>query len=130
MTLTRQQIFDEALTIARSQNKPCMNDRGWNLFHHEKLRSFTGSWIPIDIGHDVEINGMDTGDYVRAFPEIFKITDEEFICDLEHIHDDYEVDEWESKLESFAEAYRLVYQPKESMKWQQRRQLSMHLRAS
>jgi hypothetical protein len=130
LPLTRQQIFDEALAIARRQKKPCMNDRGWNLFHHKKLRSFTGSWIPVDVGHDMGINIMTSTEYVLAFPQIFDVADEEFVCDLEYIHDICEPSEWEYQLEQFAEAYRLVYQQKDSMKWQRRRILSTHLRAS
>lgn len=130
MPLTRQQIFDEALAIARRQNRPCMNERGWNLFHHKKLRSFTGSWVPIDVGHDMEINVMTTKEYVLAFPQLFDIADEKFVSDLEYIHDAYEPSEWEYQFKQLAEQYSLGYQPKDSMKWQQRKQLSTRLRAS
>lgn len=130
MPLTRQQIFDEALAIARRQNKPCMNERGWNLFHHKRLRSFTGSWVPIDVGHDAEINAMTAKEYVQAFPQLFDIADGQFVSDLEYIHDACEPSEWEYQFEQLAEQYSLGYQPKDSMKWQQIRQLSTHLRAS
>ena len=130
MPLTRQQIFDEALAIARRQNKPCMNERGWNLFHYKKLRSFTGSWIPVDVGHDMEINVMTAAEYVRAFPQIFDIADEQFVGELEYIHDTCEPGEWEYQFEQFAEEYDLLYQQKDSMKWQRRRVPSTHLRAS
>ena len=130
MPLTRQQIFDEALAIARRQNKPCMNERGWNLFHHKKLRSFTGSWIPVDVGHDMEINVMTAKEYVQAFPQLFDIADGQFVTDLEYIHDTCEPSEWEYQFEQFAEEYSLGYQPKDSMKWQRRRVSPMHLRAS
>ena len=130
MPLTRQQIFDEALAIARRQNKPCMNERGWNLFHHKRLRSFTGSWVPIDVGHDAEINAMTAKEYVQAFPQLFDIADGQFVSDLEYIHDACEPIEWEYQFEQLAEQYSLGYQPKDSMKWQQIRQLSTHLRAS
>lgn len=129
MTLTRQQIFDKALRIARSQDGPCANERGWNLFHHNKLRSFIGPWIPIDIAVDKDINGMSVSDCVRVFPEIFDIADEKFICELELIHDDYEPEEWEQQLNDFAKVYDLIYKPKEDIKWE-RKQLQTHLRAS
>lgn len=130
MPLTRQQIFDEALAIARRQDKPCVNERGWNLFHHKKLRSFTGSWIPVDVGHDMEINVMTAKEYVLAFPQLFDIADGQFVTDLEYIHDTCESSEWEYQFEQFAEQYSLGYQPKDSMKWQRRRVSPMHLRAS
>lgn len=130
MPLTRQQIFDEALAIARRQNKPCMNERGWNLFHHKRLRSFTGSWIPVDVGHDMDINVMTAMEYVQAFPQLFDIADGQFVSDLEYIHDAYEPNEWEYQFEQLAEQYSIGYQPKDSMKWQQRKQLSTHLKAS
>ena len=129
MPLTRQQLLDEAIVIANSQGKPCMDDRGWNQFHHNKLRSFTGSWIPIDIGHDMEINSMDARLYIKAFPELFASEDESFICELERIHDDCDPDEWGEELKQFAEEYDLAYEP-EGMKWQQTKPLSTRLRAS
>ena len=129
MTLTRQQIFDKALEVARGQNEPCVDERGWNLFHHRKLRSFAGSWIPIDIALDEDINGMAVSDCVRAFPEIFDIEDEEFIYQLELIHDDFETEEWENQLHNFAKIYDLVYEPKENIKWE-RKQSQTHSRAS
>jgi len=106
-----------------------MDDSGWNQFHYKKLRSFTGSWIPIDIGCDMEINSMDAMLYIKAFPELFNPEDAPFICELERIHDDYDPTEWGEELKQFAEAYDLVYEP-EGMKWQQTKPLSTHLRAS
>jgi len=131
LPLTRQQLFDKALTVARQQNRPCMNERGWNIFHHKKLRSFTGAWIPIDIGHDVEINTMSSEEFIRVFPEFFNIADEVFICELEYIHDAFSPAEWEHHFEQLARHYDLAYQQKGNMKWQPRRAVSpMHLRAS
>ena len=107
-----------------------MNARGWNLFHHKRLRSFTGSWIPIDVGHDMGINTMTSKEYVMAFPQLFSVKDIQFVCDLEYIHDACEPGEWEYQLEQFAEEYDLAYTTKDSMKWQRERNLSTRLRAS
>ena len=129
MSLSRQQIFDAALFICRKQKRPCQNERGWNIFHHRKLRSFTGLWVPVDIAEDMAVNVMTAEEFVHAFPEIFDQADATFVADLEYIHDAFEPQEWEHQLQLFANKHQLVYEPKD-IKWQHQRTSQVRLRAS
>lgn len=73
---------------------------------------------------------MTAEEFVRSFPEIFSQNDDNFVADLEFIHDAYDPDEWEKQLNTFAKQYNLNYNKPRNMKWQQQKTSSIRLRAS
>lgn len=108
---TKQEIFDRVLAHARQQGRKSghLDDSGrFQCLYRspEGLKCFAGIFIS-----DTEYTKTYEGkkwDRPKVFPKYHKM----FIRTLQTIHDNFNVDQWEEKLEQFAKARKLIYTPK------------------
>ncbi len=118
--MDKQKIFDQVVAHARKQGRKAYKRDGdisgclYRAPNGDKC--FIGCLIP-DAVYDPSIEQHTITDIalreVQKHLECTSGIDENFLSDLQTIHDDSDVDQWEEEFETFAEDNGLVYTPKE-----------------
>lgn len=104
--MTNQEVFDKVVAHLRKQNaKSADNERCLYRAPDGKMCA-VGCLIPDEM-YDPEMEGATASDEIvgQVLDEL-KI-DWKLALDLQYIHDDYDVEEWEERLEFIAMQYKL-----------------------
>ena len=111
--MDKQEIFDTVVTNLRLQG--CKSEVGGACMYRgpNNTKCAAGHLIP-DKLYDPDMENRNFLGVLIKFPstaEMFSKKDVKLICDLQWIHDKFEVRDWESNFETIASLHGLVYSP-------------------
>lgn len=111
--INKQEILNKVYTFMMKQNQHCIKPGEDNFqYHYKELRCNAGVLIPIE-EYKPEFEeglGLDGDNKVTSYFESKGFSDDDlcWLRDLQIVHDDYEVNEWQYRFECFAMIYGLT----------------------
>ena len=104
--MNNQEVFNIVVQHLRKQNRKALNEDGDCVYRNDRGdKCAIGILIP-----DASYNkGMEGQPFTAFFPEVKSWEcDINLLDELQCLHDDFRVNEWESQFEAIAEAYKLT----------------------
>ena len=125
--MDRQAVLDKVSRHLLTQNEKSLDDKGWDqtpmcLYRNRKGRKCAIGGLILDEHYKPSFEGHGVG-----FPEVMRAVelslgctiteqrDEEFLRDLQSIHDMYEPSRWRKSLGYFAATRGLIFNPPKEM---------------
>ena len=112
--INRQELLNKVFTFMMKQNQKCIKPGNDNYqYHYQELRCNAGVLIPVEDykpEFESKLSGLDGESEATTYFESKGFSDSDlcWLRDLQIVHDDYEVNEWQYRFECFAMSYNLT----------------------